>query len=89
MHIYRPIKGQSQQAPAFPSRPSILLHFCLSCLRLEIPPSWLTRRPFMLLVFHAAATPASLLRLQLLPLIHSTGRGEGGGRDADSPPSSV
>lgn len=31
------------------------------------PSSLLTRKPFMLLVFHAAATPASLLLLQLLP----------------------
>lgn len=67
-------KGAGTTSP----RPSILLHFCLSCLPLEIPPSRLTRRPFMFLVFHAAVTPASLLLLQLLPHIRSTGRGEAG-----------
>lgn len=47
-----------------PLPPSLSPSLDRSRLPLEIPPSLLTRKAFMFLVFHATATPASLPLLQ-------------------------
>lgn len=98
MHIYQLIKGQSQQASAFPPRPSLPLLFCrshslhCSCLRLEIPPLFSHERLLCSLSFMPWRHLPHVLFfnhtvwLRALPYLqlHVQQGGEGWGTDADS-----
>jgi len=80
MHIYQLIKGQSQEPLPFcpfPPLSGFFRHFNSphhSCFPLEIPPSRLTRKAFMFLVFHTLSTGLQPDCLSQMVLMYKGGR---------------